>query len=308
MTSTASDLSPLIREQVMEEMAILKDSPQRRFRTLLSLFPMIEGRGESIKWPVNHTGSTGVSFDPENDDYSDTGDQGIAEAVLPWKYIHTSVKISGKAQDVSRGVMYNDGNVVAQLVEEATRDLMLTLESQLAGDGTGNSGKDITGIKAAVAASGTYAGVDRSSNTWWQSHINDVSGSWSEAEMQESLQAVLNQPRNGRINLGITGPAQYHKIANALKNSNPVQFVNTAEIGAGITALYYDGIPIVRIAGYDNDRLDLINTEDFEIVVIRDVKVRQLGAVNDNDEYAISFGCNLRCRNPRAQGALINLT
>ncbi|GAB4295400.1 MAG: hypothetical protein Kow0090_10310 [Myxococcota bacterium] len=306
MTQTVSTVVPLIREQILNDIAVIKDNPDKRFRTLLSLFPMVPGAGENIKWPVNHSGITGSSFNPETDSYQNPGEQSYSEAILPWKYINVTLKISGRAQDVAEGALFNDGNLTAMLVEEAARDLMMTLETQLKGDGTGNEGKDIDGIQAAVSASGTYAGIDRAVYTWWQSHINDVQGAWSEAEMQESLEALLDSPRNGQVNLGVTGPTQWHKIANVLKSQN--QYLNTTQLAAGATAIVYDGVPIVPISGYPNDRLDLINTDDFSIVVIRDVKVVELARTSDNEEYAVSFGCNLRCRNPRAQGALVNLT
>ena len=306
MTQTSSSIAPLIREQIINDIAVIKDSPERRFRTLLSIFSMVPGSGESIKWPVNHSGISGASFNPETDSYQSPGDQGYADAILPWKYNHVTLKVSGKAQDVADGALFNDGNLTAMLVEEAARDLMLTLETQLKGDGTGNDSKDVDGMLAAISATGTYASIDRAVYTWWQSHVNDVSGAWTEAEMQESLEALMDTPRNGQINLGITGPTQWHKIANVLKSE--YQFVNTTQLAAGVTAIIYDGVPIIPISGYANDRLDLINTDDFSIVVVRDVKVVELGRTSDNEEYAVSFGCNLRCRNPRAQGTLVNLT
>lgn len=54
------------------------------------------------------------------------------------------------------------------IVEKTLKD---SVTSMLYGDGTGNGGKDITGLDAAIAATGTYGGIDRAAYTWWQANV-----------------------------------------------------------------------------------------------------------------------------------------
>ena len=55
-----------------------------------------------------------------------------------------------------------------QIVEET---LKATVTSQLYGDGTGNGGKDLTGLGAAIAATGTYGGISRDTYAWWRAKV-----------------------------------------------------------------------------------------------------------------------------------------
>ena len=77
--------------------------------------------------------------------------------------------------------LQNSGETqVLQLVSSKMQILEKTLKStitkQLYEDGTGNGGKDITGLAAAIAATGKYGGIDRDIYTWWQSKIVSNSG------------------------------------------------------------------------------------------------------------------------------------
>ena len=55
-----------------------------------------------------------------------------------------------------------------QIVEETLKS---SITSMLYGDGTGNGGKDLTGLGAAISNTGTYGGIDRSVYTWWQAKV-----------------------------------------------------------------------------------------------------------------------------------------
>lgn len=62
-------------------------------------------------------------------------------------------------------------------VAEAT--MMNNLSSALYSDGTGSSGKEITGLDAAVPVdptTGTYGGIDRASWSFWRNQTTDTSG------------------------------------------------------------------------------------------------------------------------------------
>jgi hypothetical protein len=60
-----------------------------------------------------------------------------------------------------------------QIVEETLKS---TVTGMLYGDGTGNGGKDLTGLGAAIAATGTYGGIDRGTYDWWKAKVVSNSG------------------------------------------------------------------------------------------------------------------------------------
>lgn len=55
-----------------------------------------------------------------------------------------------------------------KIVEETLKS---TVTAQLYGDGTGNAGKDLTGLSAAISDSGIYGGIDRATYAWWQAKV-----------------------------------------------------------------------------------------------------------------------------------------
>lgn len=59
------------------------------------------------------------------------------------------------------------------IVEETLKSVVTGM---LYGDGTGNNNKDLTGLGAAVAATGTYGGISRTDYAWWQAKIVSNSG------------------------------------------------------------------------------------------------------------------------------------
>lgn len=64
---------------------------------------------------------------------------------------------------------------VIQLLESKMEIVESTLKArvtaQLYGDGTGNGGKDLTGLAAAIAATGVYGGIDRATYPWWRARL-----------------------------------------------------------------------------------------------------------------------------------------
>ena len=74
----------------------------------------------------------------------------------------------------------------------AEKQLLNRIAADIYGDGTGNAGKNITGLAAAVPdapTSGTYGGIDRSVWSFWQSKkysgTTDGSAAVSSANIQQ---------------------------------------------------------------------------------------------------------------------------
>lgn len=73
-------------------------------------------------------------------------------------------------------------------LEVAESSLMNTICTSIYSDGTGTSGKEITGLNAAVPlanTTGTYGGINRATWTFWRNQINDAANS-------STIQADMN--------------------------------------------------------------------------------------------------------------------
>lgn len=97
----------------------------------------------------------------------------ITAAQFGWTQYAGSVSISGAELLMNSGeeaiIDLLDGRMAV-----TEKQLMNRVSADIYGDGTGNSGKNITGLAAAipdVPTTGVYGGIPRATQPWWQSHV-----------------------------------------------------------------------------------------------------------------------------------------
>lgn len=81
-------------------------------------------------------------------------------------------------------------------VKVAEGQLMNTISTGLYSDGTGNSGKDITGMSAAVSVtptSGTYGGINRATWTFWRNVAFDATTDGGAPATSANIQSYMNR-------------------------------------------------------------------------------------------------------------------
>src|SRR5690606_18674083 len=102
----------------------------------------------------------------------------ITAAEYDWKQLYVTLTISGAEEAKNRGTAAVL-NLLESKMEIAKQSLIEMFSKQLWGDGTGNGGKDITGIQAAID-DGTnvavYGGINRATHTWWKSQYGAGTG------------------------------------------------------------------------------------------------------------------------------------
>jgi len=133
-------------------------------------------------------------------------------------------------------------------VKVAEAQLMNRINADLYGDGTGNSGKNITGLAAAVPdapSSGTYGGIDRSAWNFWRSQkfsgTTDGGAAVSAANIQQYMtQLAIKLVRgNDKADLFIADNNYYGLYVNSLQ---AIQKVSDPEMaGAGFASLKFYG-------------------------------------------------------------------
>jgi len=117
----------------------------------------------------------------------------ISAASFPIKQYAAAITISGLETLQNAGeeqiIDLLDGRM---MVAEA--QLMNRLDLDSYGDGTTNGGKDLTGLLAAVATTGTYGGISRSSYAFWKSAsysgVTDGGAAVSATNIQQYMTAL----------------------------------------------------------------------------------------------------------------------
>jgi hypothetical protein len=146
----------------------------------------------------------------------------------------------------------------------AESQLMNRIAGDIYLDGTGNGGKNITGLGAAVPdapTSGTYGGIDRGTWTFWQSQkysgVTDGGAAVSAANIVQYMTAMAIRAVRGndKIDLFVADNTYYSYYVNALQAIQRI--TNESEAAGGFANLkFYGGgmaADVVLDGGIGND-------------------------------------------------------
>ena len=131
-------------------------------------------------------------------------------------------------------------------------------------DGTGNGGKNITGLGAAVPdvpTSGTYGGIDRSVWQFWRpkkfSGVTDGGAAVSAANIQQYMTALAIQMvrGNNKTDLIVTGNDYFAMYVNSLQAIQRITSDENAAAGFASLKFFGGGAPadVVLDGGIGND-------------------------------------------------------
>ncbi len=125
----------------------------------------------NLRYAKNTTGQSYAGWDQLERTPMET----IGHALFPWAQyaINISIDEATILKDSSKEAIVN---LVTDKTQEAMDSLQDIMTVDLYGDGTGNGGKDLLGLKAIVSGTGTLGGIDRATYTWWQAQVKNVAG------------------------------------------------------------------------------------------------------------------------------------
>ena len=202
-----------------------------------------------------------------------TPQTGVTAAEFDWKQLCATVAISGieKAQNSGENQILN---LVKTKVEQAEETLKNSMNTMLWGDGTGNAGKDWNGIGAAIAATGTYGGIDGAANAYWRSHVVDVSGDSgvpAKTITLEKLFSAINTSANGndKVDGMFTTTAIYTEVEGLFQPQ--VQYQDVKAANAGFENITVKGIPLYFDQAATAETLYGINSKYLTVVGHKDV-------------------------------------
>lgn len=214
--------------------------------------------GAQVLIPIKYQASTSGGWYSGFDSLSTTQMNTRVNATFKPKQIYFTVGASGIQVGVNKGPQATLNFLETEMKSVAT-DMSETIATGLYSDGTGTSSKQLTGLRAAVVSSGTYAGLDPTTYTTWVSDLDDSSNAITLAEIGASFSAATYL--NSSPTVGVTTKAIWATIegliAGTYTYNNPVQGVSR-EVGtltrqgmvkgntgaAGYTAYWFRGAPI----------------------------------------------------------------
>ena len=173
----------------------------------------------------------------------------ISAAQFPIAQYASAVSISGLEMIQNSGkeaiIDLLDGRMQVAEAQLANR-----ISADLYGDGTGNSGKNLIGLGAAVdttPSSGTYGGIDRASWAFWRNYAYSGTGTGGAAVSASNIQqymdtiAVSLVRGTDKPDLIVADSNYYRLYLQSLQAIQRISSEGSSSAGAGFASLKYFG-------------------------------------------------------------------
>jgi len=139
----------------------------------------------------------------------------LAHALFQWKQYSGAFVMSNieKLQNASREQIVD---LWAEKIEVTTLSLKDKMISDLYGDGTGNAGKNLLGLKAVLSDTGILGGIDRALAPWWKAQVTVRTGAPTLAGIQSKIRVIRGPQgrpdKQGKIDMLLGNGAMYDHI------------------------------------------------------------------------------------------------
>lgn len=189
--------------------------------------------------------------------------------------------------------------------------------SHVYGDGTGNNGRNITGLAAAVAVSPTnvYGGIDRTlpENAFWKNQSFTASEQLAAPATAQTIQQAWNTTvvsltcGEEKPDLILAAPDVF-KIFDDSLTEKPNKSKSKLE-RKGFRALQFQGIDVVWDSQVPYGHAYFLNTKHFNFRTHEKRNFALIDPTADESGFvaAIAWAGNLTCTNPQLQGVWRNV-
>ena len=130
--------------------------------------------------------------------------------------------------------------------------LLNRISTDLYGDGTGNGGKNITGLAAAVPVSnttGTYGGINRANFTFWQNQASTGADSAALIQAAMTTAAIKSVRGTDKVDLIVAGNTLYSRYVASLQAIQRIAGVDEGAAGFASLKFYGGGMSADVVLG-----------------------------------------------------------
>lgn len=181
---------------------------------------------------------------------------------------------------------------VLNLLEAKVKQAEMSLAERLANDffnGAASDTKEITGVETAIAASGTYGGVNGTSYSWWRSYVQATATTLTVAQMRTAKNNANEGSGGARVSLIVSDQTlyeKYHSLLTATYTMNmPVSKEGSRLGDGGFTGVEFEGIPVRYDEQCTSGAMYFLNTENLKIGVHKDANFKVIKKAEPTDQH-----------------------
>jgi len=239
----------------------------------------------------------------------------IDHLLYEWKEAGVQVVISQKEKDMNKGKAKIFSLINAK-IDIAEQSLFEMFNTMLMGDGTGNDSKDILGLRALVATTGSIGGKDRAAYPQLQAQTEATVEPLAILNTNGSLGHMYNNlaqaKRVWRPDISVTTQTLYEKYESLVSPQNRRYYKDAADAGIDDEMLTYKGMPIIYDAAVPAGHWYMLNTTFLYLVIHPDRDFKDVPFAEPVNQKVsvgrIDFMGQLVCSQFKRQGLLSGKT
>lgn len=286
ITSTLFDQSGEIQDYVLDNIALFKLlKEKKRYKS--------RSGGYEIRVPFydreNDTGKWFSGYDT----LDITPNRVMSASYAAWKMWSGSISVSKQEELENSGSRTQLFDIIESKMENLKSTAQNAMETGLFSDGSANGGKQLTGLQAAIPLtvnSGTFQGIARSGNTFWQPYQFDLSSNGVTLGAA-TVKTVSNKARNATVrgnkktDVILVGDTVFNYFQEAYAGHQIIENKSLAE--GGFTSIRHSGMDVIHCGGIGGGmpsgfHMFGLALDDLELVYHKDLNMVPL----DPDRYA----------------------
>lgn len=271
-----------------------------------------EQGGRWIGVPLEYRKNETVQSFGKGDTISTQDTDPLTMARYDWKYVAGTIVRYYQDDQQNRGKAQIMSLAKAKF-RNLEQSLIDKLESDLFGDGTGNSGKDIHGLGLLVSEDGTgvVGGINASNETWWKNNYKNMVDRAPTTCLLSDMRTMFNDCSKGNDTptIIVTDQGSYELYEDEVMEQK--QIVNKELGDAMFENILFKGRPLVWSPSCPAGSMYFLNDRYLEWVADEAINFEMTDwkpAQNNLDRVAqIAVAGNLICSARSRQGVLFNI-
>ena len=241
--------------------------------------------GKSVRVPVMYGSNSTVKTFTGIDTLDLTYQEGMDAAEYNWGFYDVSVVFT-----LTDSLQNKGKEQIIDLLKGKIKQAELSLSEKINTDlFSGTDTKGIIGMDTAIAASGTYGGINGTTYTWWKSNVEATGEALSFAKMRTSKNSANLGNGGSKVSMIVTTQTLYEKmfaLLTATYQMNPIATKETKRLAdASFSVLEFEGVPVTYDESATSGCVYFINKDNMKLGIMRGADFQPIKKAEPADQH-----------------------